>query len=72
MRDASNFYFQSFNEWREAITIRCNIKLTKEYVHSRINALQDSSDKTTQEFKAQYGEDYLNQVIDWFKQAEPK
>lgn len=64
------FYFQSYNEWRHAITERCNINLTSEYVRSRITALRDSSDRATQEFTSKYGEAYLQQVIRWFEQAE--
>jgi len=70
MSNTSNFYFQSFSEWRQAITERCNINLTPEYAQSRIEALQNSQDRTTKEFKSKYGEDYLNQVIKWFELAE--
>ena len=70
MVDTNDFYFKSFEEWRQAITERCNIKLTPEYVRSRIAALQDPSEKTTQEFTAKYGTAYLSQVIQWFEQAE--
>lgn len=70
MTDTTEFYFQSFMEWRQALTERCNIKLTPEYARSRIAALQDPSDKVTQEFKSKYGEAYLQQVIKWFQQAE--
>ena len=70
MNDAANFYFQSYNEWRLALTERCKIKLTQDYARTRISALQDSSDPHTQEFAAKYGEAYLQQVIQWFEQAE--
>ncbi|GAM57554.1 hypothetical protein JCM19232_3379 [Vibrio ishigakensis] len=70
MADNTEFYFHDYNEWRQAITERCNIKLTPEYSRSRIAALQDSSDRTTQEFTEKYGEAYLSQVISWFQQAE--
>lgn len=70
MTDTSDFYFKSFEEWRQAITIRCNIKLTPDYARTRINALQDPKDKMTQQFKTKYGEAYLQQVIRWFEQAE--
>ena len=70
MTDTTNFYFQSYNEWRHTITERCNIKLTADYARSRITALQNPSDKTTEEFISTYGEAYLAQVIRWFEQAE--
>ena len=70
MIDTTDFYFQSYSEWHKAITERCKIDLTPEYVRSRISALQNPKDKSTQEFKLKYGEPYLQQVIEWFKQAD--
>ncbi|MCF6442378.1 hypothetical protein L1077_23400 [Pseudoalteromonas luteoviolacea] len=70
MNDHSSFYFQSYEQWRHAITVRCNITLTPEYARTRIAALKDASDTHTKEFAAKYGEAYLNQVIDWFSRAE--
>ncbi|MDJ0910522.1 MAG: hypothetical protein QNI99_15090 [Woeseiaceae bacterium] len=70
MTDTSGFYFQTYTEWRDALTRRCGIDLTPDYARSRISALQDSSDKTTREFAAKYGDAYLQQVIQWFEQAE--
>lgn len=69
MSDTSDFYFQSFNEWHHAITVRCNINLTPDYARTRIAALQDPQDKTTQEFIAKYGQAYTQQVIKWFEQT---
>ena len=56
MIDTTDFYFQSYSEWHKAITERCKIDLTPEYVRSRISALQNPKDKSTQEFKLKYGE----------------
>ena len=70
MADTNNFYLKSFAEWRHVLTENCKIKLTPEYARSRISALKDPLDKSTEEFKAKYGEAYLLQVIKWFEQAE--
>lgn len=70
MADTSGFYFQSYDEWREALTVRCKIDLTPTYARTRITALRDPSNKSTQDFTATYGEAYLRQVIAWFEQAE--
>lgn len=70
MTNNTNFYFNSFAEWRQALTERCKINLTPEYARTRITALQDPSDRSTQEFTSLYGEAYLRQVIRWFEQAE--
>ena len=65
-----NFYFQTFDEWKEALTVRCRIKLTPEYAAERIKALQNPQDRTTREFVKVYGENYLQQVIRWFEKAQ--
>ncbi|MCF2857250.1 hypothetical protein L1286_07205 [Pseudoalteromonas sp. SMS1] len=70
MLETNHFYFQSYEQWRHAITVKCNIKLTPEYARSRIASLSNERDRHTQEFSAKYGEAYLQQVIDWFSRAE--
>ena len=66
MLNNTDFYFQSYKEWHKAITERCKIKLTSAYIQNRISSLQNHNDKSTQEFKSKYGEEYLSQVIKWF------
>lgn len=63
-------YFHTYKEWREALTVRCGIRLTPEYARERIAALQNDADRSTAEFVKFYGEDYRRQVIAWFSQAE--
>ena len=47
MTDTSHFYFQSYQEWRTAITDRCKIELTPDYARARIAALRDDGDTTS-------------------------
>ena len=70
MSDNSTFYFQSYSEWRSALTERCNIRLTPDYARKRLAALNDNNDAHTKEFAEKYGDAYLQQVIQWFEQAE--
>ncbi|MCG7546888.1 hypothetical protein [Pseudoalteromonas sp. Of7M-16] len=70
MNEHSSFYFQSYEQWRHAITVRCNINLTPEYARARIHALSDPNDLHTREFAAKYGDAYLKQVVAWFTRAE--
>lgn len=65
-----DFYFHSYPEWRDALTMRCGIRLTPEYARERIAALESNSDRSTTEFVKCYGEGYRRQVIAWFKRAE--
>lgn len=63
-------YFQSYSEWREALTVRCGIRLTPDYARERIAALKNPSDRSTADFIKCYGEGYLKQVVAWFERAE--
>lgn len=62
-------YFETYEEWHEAITQRCGIVLTKDYCQERLRALGDLQDPATKAFHAFYGEAYLNQVVSWFRRA---
>lgn len=55
MFDPKDFYFQNYADWHHAITVRCKIDLTPDYIQSRISALQNPKEKSTQEFKSKYG-----------------
>lgn len=70
MANRSGFYFESYAEWRHALTNRCGINLTQDYARSRIAALRNPNDPHTKEFTTTYGDAYLSQVIQWFEQAE--
>ena len=61
--------FSDFTEWRQAITLRCGLTLSRDYCTERIAALRDDSIPATQNFIAHYGENYRAHVISWFEQA---
>jgi hypothetical protein len=62
-------YFETYEEWHEAITERCGLTLTKTYCEERIRALSDPKDLSTRSFVELYGEGYLQKVISWFRRA---
>jgi hypothetical protein len=66
---AAGFYFTSYSEWRNALTIRCGIALTPDYALARIEALENPGDASTREFTRCYGEPYRCQVVEWFRRA---
>lgn len=66
---AQGFYFDNYDEWRHALTVRCGIQLTPDYACERIVALNNPTDTSTKEFTKCYGEAYLRQVIAWFERA---
>ncbi len=56
-------------QWRNCIEVHCRIPLTSTFIAERLNELQNSSHAKTKEFAKFYGENYLQQVILWFRQA---
>lgn len=61
--------FKDFPEWRQAITVRCGLTLSRDYCTERIAALRDDAVTSTQNFINTYGESYRDLVISWFEQA---
>jgi len=62
--------FNDFNEWHQAITVRCGLTLSHQYCAERITALQDEAIPSTKNFIKEYGENYRQTVIQWFQQAQ--
>ena len=60
---------QTFEEWKYCIEIKCNIKLTNNYIQQRIEALTNPTDNNSNEFVKLYGESYKEQVLQWFHQV---
>lgn len=69
MSDASPIP-QSYDQWRECITERCGIPLTRVFVESRLKELRDAAHPQTRQFIGKYGTEYTNLVIGWFESAE--
>lgn len=61
---------RSYQQWRECITVRCGILLSKNYIASRLGELRDSSHPKTHEFSEKYGQAHLSEVIHWFEMAQ--
>jgi len=61
---------QTYEQWKHCITIDCGLELTTDYIAERISSLQNNNDHYTQQFVKLYGQQYLNQVLNWFKQAQ--
>lgn len=62
-------FFNTYQEWRAAITGPCGLTLDRDYCEQRIAALQDEKAPGTRPFLEAYGSDYRDQVITWFQQA---
>jgi hypothetical protein len=61
--------FNSFEQWRAAITGPCGITLTQDYCEGRVRALNNPAEPSTKAFVEAYGETYRTLVVSWFDQA---
>ena len=62
--------FKNYDQWRAAITGPCGLTLSRAYCRERLAALADSTIPSTGAFLEAYGKNYLDQVCQWFEQAE--
>lgn len=60
----------NYKTWHHCITVDCGLKLTPDYIDERIASLQDKNDFRTKQFIRLYGNQYKENVIAWFKQAQ--
>lgn len=60
---------QTFNDWTNCIVKDCKINLTNDFAQKRLAVYQDKSNAETQKFISLYGEQHLNNIIQWFNQV---
>lgn len=59
---------QTFEQWQNCIVNDCKINLTSDFAQQRLAVYQDPKNKETQKFISLYGEQHLQNIINWFKQ----
>jgi hypothetical protein len=52
-----------YEAWRECITMKCRIKLTRSFIESRIKEFGQTDHPKTREFRRHYGDDQLAKTI---------
>ena len=58
---------QTFEEWKNCIVNACKINLTKDFAKERLSVYHNPQNKETQKFISLYGEEHLNNIINWLK-----
>ncbi|MEM6536424.1 MAG: hypothetical protein AAF668_01705 [Pseudomonadota bacterium] len=61
---------ESYDEWKNCITVLCGIPLTEDYIDQRLAALRNPTDYKTQQFVEFWGAGHLERVVGWFEQAK--
>lgn len=59
---------QTFEQWKNCIIKDCKMNLTKEFAQERLNVYQNKDNQETQKFVSLYGEQHLQNIINWYKQ----
>ncbi|MEM1302642.1 MAG: hypothetical protein AAGH17_08675 [Pseudomonadota bacterium] len=65
-----SFVPNSYEEWKDCITVKCDIPLTARYVEERLAALTDDTDFHTQKFKERWGAKHHARTVEWFERAK--
>jgi dihydroorotase len=60
---------ESYEEWKNCVTVSCGINLTREFLQKRIAVFENRTNNETQKFISIYGEKHYLQILSWFKQA---
>lgn len=63
---------QTFNDWKNCIVNDCKIDLTKEFVAQRLAVYMNKNNAETQKFISLYGEQHLQNIINWLNQIGSK
>jgi hypothetical protein len=58
----------SFEEWKKCIVNDCHINLSPDFAQKRLTVFQDRGQLETQKFIQLYGEQHLQNIINWLKQ----
>lgn len=59
----------TYPQWRECITQKCRIKLTRAYLEERIASLSNPETPENLGFRRLYGEAHYQDVRRWFARA---
>ena len=65
-----SFVPNTYEAWKQCITVDCGIPLTPNYVQGRIAELTDITDFNTERFIERWGAAHHARTLQWFKQAE--
>ncbi|TVR80641.1 MAG: hypothetical protein EA409_07390 [Saprospirales bacterium] len=59
---------KTFEEWKNCIVYDCKINLNRSFAQKRIAVYRDKNQAETKKFILLYGENHLNNIIQWLKQ----
>ena len=63
---------KTFEEWQNCIVNDCKINLTKDFAEKRLAVYKDNHNTEKKKFISLYGEQHLQNIINWFNQIATK
>jgi len=61
---------ESFREWRDCIENKCKILLSAQFIDDRLSVYSNENSTETIKFKGLYGEEHLQNIINWLETAK--
>lgn len=59
----------NYAEWYDCIQNKCGIQVTKEFTEKRLAVYNDNNHPDTIKFQKLYGQEHLNNIINWLSQV---
>lgn len=59
---------QTFEQWKNCLINDCTINPNKDFAQQRLAVYLEQSNPETQRFVSFYGEQHLQNIIDWLRQ----
>ena len=60
---------KSYDEWKQCITVKCEIPLTSQFIARRLAVYYDTSNAETKRFINLYGQAHYDNIILWYNRA---
>ncbi len=60
---------KTFSDWQKCIVNDCKINLNTDFARQRLAVYEDQSNPETKKFISLYGEQHLQNIINWYKQV---
>ena len=60
----------NYHEWQDCIQNKCKISITSEFVENRLSVYCDNKNPETIKFKELYGQQHLENIINWLEKAK--
>lgn len=61
---------KNYQQWQDCIVNKCNIKLTNDFIKTRLDIYENEKNSESITFIQLYGIEHYRNTISWYKQAQ--